>query len=216
MPAPTSSEIESTAKGALQSAGLRGENAPDLAGALGQTIGQALLLFTSMGMVAPGIPAAVVPTTGAGSTAGPGSLLPPPAGGPGEGQIEPMALGALSSKQLNGEQKGALAKVIAKSTAQALVLFASQMKVGPGIAVAGFTTSAPGSLVGAAPSKGALEPIVSGFLQAEGLRGENAKDLAGAIAETLATTLSAMASRLKVAPGIACTPAATASPGRLL
>ncbi|MFE8599100.1 hypothetical protein KYC5002_26785 [Archangium violaceum] len=216
MPAPTASEIENTAKGALQSAGLRGENAPDLAAAMGQCIGQALTLFVSMAMVMPGIPAAVVPLTGAGSTVGPGLLMPPPAGGPGAGQLEPLALGALTSHQLNGEQKPALAKALAQTTAQALLLFTSQVMVAPGIAVAGFATSAPGMLQGAAPPKPLLEPLAMGFLTAEGLRGKNAKDLAGAIAETLATSLDAMMSRLKVMPGIPCTPAASAGPGRLL
>ena len=215
MPAPSSSEIESTAKGALQSAGLKGENAPDLAGALGQAIGQALTSFVSMAMIAPGIPAVVVPQTGAGSTTGPGTLMPPPSGGPGASLIEPMALGALSSKQINGEQKGALAKVIAQSTEKALMLFTTQVKVAPGMAIAGFSTTAPGSLVGAAPAKPMLQPIILGFLQAEGIRGENAPDLAGALAETLSTTLTSMMSRLKVTPGISCAPAATVAPGRL-
>jgi hypothetical protein len=216
MPAPTSSQLEGMASGALQGAGLRGENIPDLAGALGQCLGQALTLFTSMAMVMPGIPAAVDPITGSGSTAGPGMLMPPPAGGPAAAQIEPMALGALSSKKINGEQKPALAKAIAQSTAQALTLFTSMVQVAPGMAVAGFVTAAPGMLMGAAPAKPALQPLVFGFLQAEGLRGENIPDLAGALAETLSNALNALMTQVQVSPGIACTPAATAAPGRLL
>jgi hypothetical protein len=216
MPAPTSSQLEGMASGALQGAGLRGENIPDLAAALGQCLGQALTLFTSMAMVMPGIPAAVDPISGSGSTAGPGMLMPPPAGGPAAAQLEPMALGALSSKQLNGEQKPALAKAIAQSTAQALTLFTSMVQVAPGMAIAGFVTAAPGMLMGAAPAKPALQPLVLGFLQAEGLRGENIPDLAGALAETLSNALSALMSQVQVSPGIASTPAATAAPGRLL
>lgn len=216
MPAPSANEIEAMANGALSGAGLRGERAPDLAGAMGQVIGQALAIFAAMGMVAPGIPAAVDPVSGAGSTAGPGMLLPPPSGGPGAGQIEPLAKAALASKRLDGEQKGALAKVLAQSTAQAIFLFTAAVQVAPGIAIAGFVTAAPGSLVGAAPSKPMLEPIALGFENAQRLSGQNAPGLASAIAETLANALSALVTRVRVAPGIACAPAATISPGRLI
>lgn len=215
MPAPSASEIENLASSALQSAGLRGENAPDLAKALGQICGQAFTLFVTMAMVAPGIPAAAAPPPCAGSTAGPGMLLPPPAGGPGASQIEPLALAALSSNSLNGEQKPALAKAIARSIEQALTLFTLQVKVAPGMAIAGFTTSSPGSLVGAAPAKPMLEPLILGFLQAEGLRGENIPDLADAMAQTLSNALTQMMSRLMVTPGIPSSPGATAGPGRL-
>jgi hypothetical protein len=67
-----------------------------------------------------------------------------------------------------------------------------------------------------APQKAALEPIVLGLLQANNLRGENAPDLAAAIAETLAGALDQFSQMAQVAPGIACTPAASAAPGRLL
>lgn len=216
MPAPSASEIENLAKGALQSASLRGANAPDLAAALGQTCDKAFTLFVSMAMVAPGIPAAAPPPPGSGSTASPGTLLPPPAGGPGASMLEPIATGMLASNQLNGEKQGALAKAIAQSLEQALMLFTTQVMVAPGMAIAGFTTTAPGSLMGAAPAKPMLQPIVLGFLQSGGIRGQNAPDLAGAIAEALSNTLTQMMTRLKVTPGIASTPAATAAPGRLV
>lgn len=67
-----------------------------------------------------------------------------------------------------------------------------------------------------APNKGQLKPIIEGLMQQNGLQGENAGDLAGAIAETIATGLSMFASQVKVSPGIPCTPAATAGPGRLM
>ncbi|WP_309897336.1 hypothetical protein [Archangium sp.] len=216
MPAPSASEIENLAKAALQSASLRGENAPDLAAALGQICGQAFTLFVSMAMVAPGIPAAAPPPPGAGSTAGPGTLLPPPAGGPSAAMIEPIAVGMLASNKINGEKQGALAKAIAQSIEQALTLFTTQVMVAPGMAIAGFTTTAPGSLVGAAPAKPMLQPLVLGFLQSGGIRGQNAPDLAGAIAETLSNALTQMMARLKVTPGIPSTPGATAAPGRLM
>jgi hypothetical protein len=216
MPAPSSSQIEGMARSALSGAGLDGENIPDLAGALGQIIGQALTMFAATAMISPGVPAAVDPITTSGSTAGPGLFLPPPAGGPGASSIEPIALGALGGKRIDGEQKGALAKVIAQATAQAILLFTSMVQAAPGLAIAGFVTTAPGSLIGSAPAKPMLQPIVLGFATAEGLRGENAPDLAGAIAETLAGALSSFMTMVKVAPGIPSTPAATAGPGRLI
>lgn len=216
MPAPTSSLIENLAKAAMQSAGLKGENAPDLATAVGQCGGQALAMFASMAIVMPGIPAAAPPPALSGATVGPGNLMPPPAGGPGDAQIEPMVLGALSSHKINGEYKPKLAKAIAKTVAQAINLFTSMVKVAPGIAIAGGTSSSPGMLLGAAPPAPMLKGLALGFLTAEGIRGENAPDLADALADTLNKTLTQMMSMLKVAPGIACSPAASAAPGRLL
>jgi hypothetical protein len=216
MPAPASSEIESTAKGSLQSAGLRGENAPDLAAALGQCCGQALALFVSMGMVLPGIPAVAPPPAMSGSTVGPGSLMPPPAGGPNDAIIEPLALAALSAHKINGESKPKLARAIAQTAAQALTLFTTMVKVAPGIPIAGGATASPGMLLGAAPPKPMLKGIALGFLMAGGIRGENAPDLADAMADTLHQTLTQMMSRLKVTPGIPCSPGASAGPGRLV
>ena len=216
MPAPSASEIENLAKAALQSASLRGENAPDLAAALGNICGQAFTLFVSLAMVAPGIPAAAPPPPGSGSTAGPGTLLPPPAGGPGASMIEPIAVGMLASHKINGEKQGALARAIAQSVEQALLLFTSQVMVAPGMAIAGFATTAPGNLMGAAPAKPMLQPLILGFLQAGGIRGQNAPDLAGAMAETLSNALTQMMTRLKVTPGIPSSPGATAGPGRLV
>ena len=67
-----------------------------------------------------------------------------------------------------------------------------------------------------APSKAQLEKIVKGSMQQNGLRGENAPDLAGAVAEVVAQALALFAAQVSVAPGIAATPAATAAPGRLM
>jgi hypothetical protein len=67
-----------------------------------------------------------------------------------------------------------------------------------------------------APQKSQLEPIVKGLMLQEGLKGENAPDLASAIAEVVAGALGMLAQQAMVAPGIACSPAATVAPGRLL
>jgi len=65
------------------------------------------------------------------------------------------------------------------------------------------------------PTAAQLESIALGFVQAANLRGENAADLAAAIAETIAGALDEFLSQAQVAPGIACSPAATSAPGRL-
>jgi hypothetical protein len=216
MPAPTSSEISGMAKSDLQSKGLRGENAPDLGDAIGETCGAALQLFMGQAMVLPGIPAAAPPPPGSGATAGPGSLMPPPAGGPGASMIEPLALGFLQAKGIRGENAPDLAKVIAGAVAQGLLLFTSSVKVAPGIAISGFVTGAPGTLTGAAPQASALEGVAKGLCTGNKLQGENAPDLAGALGKTIADALSQLMSRAMVAPGIPSSPGATAGPGRLL
>jgi hypothetical protein len=217
MPAPPSSTIESLALAALQGAGLKGEKIPPLAAAIGQTYGTALSLFLSQAMVMPGIPTAGNPVSQSGSTAGPGQLMPPPAGGPDAGQIEPLALQALSGQGLNGEKKGSLAKVMAQALAQGIQQFTSLRMVAPGIAIAGAVSTAPGLLMGAGPARGQLEGLVSAAMQGESLRGENARDLAGALADVVAQALDLFASMALVAPGIACPiPGASAAPGRLM
>lgn len=67
-----------------------------------------------------------------------------------------------------------------------------------------------------APSKAQLQPLVEGFMQQNELRGQDAPALAGAIAEVIAQALNLLMAQAKVAPGIPCSPGATAGPGRLL
>lgn len=67
-----------------------------------------------------------------------------------------------------------------------------------------------------APTKGQLESIVKGLMTANGLNGENAPDLAGAISEVVAQALTMFMSQVKVQPGIPCPPGASAGPGRLM
>ncbi len=147
MPAPTASQLESIAKGALQSAGIKGENVQDLGKALAQVTADALNLFFSMAMVMPGIPAGVDPISGSGSTAGPGMLMPPPAGGPIGPMILPLAQAALGGNSLKGQNIPGLAAVVAEALAQGIMMFSAQVQVAPGMAVAGFVTTSPGSLM---------------------------------------------------------------------
>ena len=216
MPAPTGSEIASLAKSALQSAGLQGENAPDLGDAVGDTVGAALQLFLAQAMVMPGIPAAAPPPPGSGATAGPGQLMPPPAGGPGASAIEPLASGFLAARGIRGENAPDLAKVLAGAVAQGIQLFTAQVLVAPGLAIAGFVTGAPGQLTGAAPQAGALEGVTNGLCTGNKLRGENAPDLAKALGKAVADALAQLMQRAMVMPGIPASPGATAGPGRLM
>jgi hypothetical protein len=147
MPAPTAQQLETIASGALHSAGIRGENAAGLAKALAQVTAQALMLFVNQALVMPGLPAVVDPVSGSGSTVGPGTLAPPPMGGPTAQQLEGLARAALSGQEVRGAHAADLARAIAASLAQAIVLFTAQVQVAPGIAVAGFVTTSPGSLL---------------------------------------------------------------------
>lgn len=215
MPAPVAAQLEGPANGFLQAGGLMGEDAPGLAKALADSAGQALSLFLSMAQVMPGIPAPVDPISGSGATAGPGMLMPPPAGGPGASQLEGAAQGFLSGQGIQGEDAGPLAKVIAASLAQALTLFTAQSMVMPGMAIAGFVTTSPGMLM-PVPLQSQLKPIVDGFMQQNSLRGEDAPKLAQAVAQTIDIALTLFASQAMVSPGIACPPGASAAPGRLM
>lgn len=67
-----------------------------------------------------------------------------------------------------------------------------------------------------APTKAQLEPIVKGLMIANNLRGENAPDLADAIAEMLAQSLALFTTQVKVLPGIPCATGASAGPGKLV
>ncbi|MEM7158031.1 MAG: hypothetical protein AAF799_34640 [Myxococcota bacterium] len=146
MPTPTSAALENLAKSAVRNAGLEGEDAPALGTAMADLLAQVLQIFAGQTMVLPGIPAAVNPTSGTGSTVGPGTLLPPPAGGPNAATIEPLALGALQGAGLKGEDIPKLAGALADTIEVGLTMFCAQALVSPGITVAGFATAAPGRL----------------------------------------------------------------------
>ncbi|HJS84572.1 MAG TPA: hypothetical protein VJ779_03860 [Acetobacteraceae bacterium] len=215
MPAPQSGQLKSPIDGFLNAAALRGEDIPGLSQALADTLAQALTLFLSMAMVLPGAPAAADPITGSGAVAGPGRLMPPPAGGPGASQVEGLAQGFLTAQGIRGEDAGGLAKAIAGTIAQGLLLFTSQTMVMPGIAVAGFVTTAPGMLQ-PVPLASTLKPIADGLCQQNGLRGEDAPGLAQALAQAVDVALTMFASQAMVAPGIPAGPGATLGPGRLM
>ena len=147
MPAPQASAIEGLATGYLQSAGIKGENAPDLAKAMASFIADGLAIFASQAMIKPGTPAAVDPISTSGAVVGPGMFMPPPAGGPGKSTLEPLATAALQSNGLEGENAPELAKVMAAALAEGINMFTSQVMVTPGTPVAGMVTTAPGTLM---------------------------------------------------------------------
>lgn len=215
MPAPPAAMLESPFKGFAAGAGLRGEDAPGLAKALADGVGQALTLLLSQAQVMPGIPSPVDPISGSGATAGPGLLMPPPAGGPGASALEGPIGGFLSGQGIRGEDADPLAKALAGILAQAVQLFTAQSQVLPGIAVAGFVTVAPGMLL-PVPLQSTVESIALGLLQANGLRGEDAPSLAKAVAQAIDLAFMQFAAQAMVSPGIACPPGASAAPGRLM
>lgn len=215
MPAPSASALEQPTGGYIKAAQLLGEDAPALAKAVAATIGLALTGFATQAVVLPGIPAALDPITGSGATTGPGRLLPPPGGGPAAGQIEGPAQAMLAAQGLRGEEAGGLAKAVAGTVAQGIALFSAQAMVLPGIAIAGFVTAAPGTIA-PVPLHAPLEPIATGLLQANGIRGKDAPGLARALAHATDAALTLFAGMVKVLPGIPAAPGATAGPGRLV
>ncbi len=215
MPAPGASQIESPASGFLKGAGLQGEDIPGLAAAIANTTGQALTMFLSQAMVMPGLPVAADPITGSGASAGPGKLMPPPAGGPGAPQLEGLASSQCQAQGLRGEDADGLAKAIAGTIAQGIALFCAQTMVMPGIAVAGFVSTAPGMLQ-PVPLASPLEGIANGLLQQNGIAGEAAPALGKALAQGVDLGLTLFAAQAMVAPGIPCPPGASAGPGRLM
>ncbi|MFH1097269.1 MAG: hypothetical protein V1749_07195 [Candidatus Desantisbacteria bacterium] len=146
MPAPTKAMIKPIVDGLFASKQFTGDNINDLSDVIAEAIAQSLTMFLAQGKVLPGIPAVVAPPPAApvGSTVGPGSLMPPPAGGPGKGTIKPIVDGLFASKQFTGENISDLADVMADAIAQGIMLFTSMVKVAPGIPIAGGVTAAPG------------------------------------------------------------------------
>jgi hypothetical protein len=214
MPAPQDSQLEQPMAGFIKGAQLLGEDAPALAKAAAQTTAQALSMFLSMAMVLPGTPAGIDPVSGSGASGGPGRLMPPPAGGPGASQMEGLAQAALAGQGIRGEDSGGLAKALAGTIAQAFVLFTAQGMVLPGIAIAGFVSTAPGMLQ-PVPLAAPLEGIANGLLQSNGLQGQHAPDLAKALAQGIDAALQMFSGMAMVMPGIAAAPGAMAAPGRL-
>ena len=147
MPAPGASQIEPPASGFLKGAGLQGEDIPGLAAAIANTTGQALTMFLSQAMVMPGIPVAADPITGSGASAGPGKLMPPPAGGPGASQLEGLASGLLQQNGIAGEAAPDLGKALAQGVDLALTQFAAQAMVSPGIPCPPGASAGPGRLM---------------------------------------------------------------------
>lgn len=143
MPAPAKGMLAPLVSGFFQGVGLQGENAPDLADVVAESIATALTMFVSTAMVEPGIPGAVDPISTSGATTGPGKISTTLSAS----QLEPIVSGLLAGKSIQGEAADGLAKAIAGTIAFGIEQFASKVQVAPGIAVAGATTVAPGMLM---------------------------------------------------------------------
>jgi hypothetical protein len=112
-------------------------------------------------------------------------FMPPPAGGPGAGASSRSPAASSWPTRSAARTPPKLAKVIAGAVAQGIALFTAMVMVAPGIAIAGFVTSSPGTLTGAAPPKPRSRASPTACA-AGNIRGENAPDLADALAKTLA------------------------------
>jgi hypothetical protein len=216
LPSPTVGQLESFARSALDSAGIRGAYAKKLALALANTTAQALAIFLNKAQVRPNIPASAPPPGNSGSTMGPGPLVSPPAG-PTALQVEALAQANLDAGGIAGENAPNLAKTIAASLEQAVALFTAQVLVDTGIAIVGLLTSSPGPLIWIRKvDQDQLQPLVDALRVENGLLGADAPALAGAIAKIIAEALALLLTQAKVAPGIPCSPGATTGPGKLM
>lgn len=210
MPAPPAPLIIALSVKAVDEAGLKGVDAIKLAIGLGKAIATSLAQLVAGVQVLPGQPAAIDPITGSGATAGPGLL---------QGELSASAAEAHAKAEL-GELQGAgiapLIKVYGAVLSQAAAQWVSGVMVAPGATIAGFTTAAPGPLLGAPPLPTALEPLCLAELDANEIKGEGSRWLARALASTLSGALALAMSMVMAAPGQSCAPGATAAPGRLM
>jgi hypothetical protein len=215
MPAPTAPQIASLARAAFRDADLSGAHADDLAGAAADTCARALAMFLAQAMVLPGIPAAIDPVSGSGSTSGPGKLLPPPAGGPVAAQLRGLALADLHAAGIQGEDAPPSPPSSPAPSPRARPPVRQRLDR-PRHPRRRLRHRRPREApVMPAPTAAQLAPIVRGLCQSEGLRGEHAPDLADAIAETVARALDLLLKQALVLPGIAVAPGSTVAPGRL-
>jgi hypothetical protein len=144
---------------------------------------------------------------------------------PAPAQLEGPAGGFLTGGGIAGEDAPGLARALAMTAAQALTLFLSQAMVLPGmpaaidpIAGSGATTG-PGRLMpppAGGPGMSQIESIAGGFLQAQGISGEDAPGLAKAIAGSLAQAISLFTTQSMVLPGIAIAGFVSTGPGMLM
>ncbi len=134
---PDASQLEGFAESQCQAQGLRGEDAPALAKVVAGLSAQAINLFCAQSMVLPGIPVAGFVSSG------PGMLQPVPL----KSSLDGIASGLLQQNSLQGEDAPGLGKALAQVLDQALMMFASQMMVSPGIPCPPGASAGPGRLM---------------------------------------------------------------------
>ena len=144
---------------------------------------------------------------------------------PQSGQIESPAKGFLQAQGLRGDDAPGLGKAVADTAAQALAMFLSQAMVLPGTPAAlvpipgSGATGGPGRLMpppAGGPGASQIEGLATAALSGEGIRGEDARGLAKAIAGTIARGIALFAARSMAMPGVAIAGFASVAPGLLM
>jgi hypothetical protein len=141
---------------------------------------------------------------------------------PKKSMLGPIVEGLFQAAGLRGENIPDLADVVADAIAQALDKYLQMAMVQPGIPAAvdplsgSGATSGPGRLSAPPSAAFALEPTISGLLSGKRIQGENAPDLAKAMAGIIGHGLEQFTKNVQVAPGIAIAGFTTASPGILV
>jgi hypothetical protein len=139
-------------------------------------------------------------------------------------QLEGFARSALDSAGIRGVYDRKLALALAETTAQALAIFLDKAQVELGIRASApspgnsGSTTGPGPLVlpAAGPTAVQLEGLAQTKLEAGGIAGKNAPNLAKTIAESLEQAIALFTAQVQVDTGIAIVGLLTSSPGLLI
>ena len=134
---PGAPQLENLVKGFLNAQALQGEDAGALASVIAGALAQGIALFAAQSMVLPGIAVA-----GFVSVA-PGMLAPVPV----LASLQPIVDGLMQQNGLRGEDAPHLAKAITQLVDLALMQFAAQALVSPGIACPPGASAGPGRLL---------------------------------------------------------------------
>jgi hypothetical protein len=143
MPAPVKAQLKPIVVALFASKKFTGRNANDLADIIGDAIAQSLSIFVAQAKVAPGIPVVAPAPALSGSTVGTGNIIFQPQ----KAVFVHIVKSLFSAKKFTGKNINDLADIIGDAIAQSLSMFAAQVKVAPGIPIAGGVTTAAGLLV---------------------------------------------------------------------
>lgn len=141
---------------------------------------------------------------------------------PKKAMLAPIVSGLFQAAGLKGKNISDLADVVADALAQAADKYLQMAMVEPGIPAAADpitgsgATAGPGRLSAPPSDAFALEPVVSGLLSGKQIQGENAPDLAKAIAGIIGYGLEQFTKNVQVSPGISIAGFTTVAPGTLM